>query len=868
MESSLGHAIFVEGAALYRDIRKWRVRRREELRGYDGTVTAPPGRHTFVRSKRLSSPLHVYYPFLFHTFFQEIQIETVRELALADRLYTEHLLSYDRILDQQVPTDTACLFLAHLEHMQSLKSLYRFFPVGHPFWGYFYDCYFETWQNVREERLHHSHRIGDFPITRFCKLARGKTALLRPFTVALAFLSNRTEPLNRLSLSLDQHHIALVLIDDLEDWRQDFRNFNFTFLLTRLIQKTGLTDEIRSGRPVSPARIGRLLYATGLAERQLRLAEVFFQKANETVGSFPLSLWKQFNNGFRSRCRALRHDLAEIRRREERRLRMRESLRQVDVVPTSKALLHPTVQQLRAGINFLANSQALHGAFPLSQSPHAYMCPSESVAPSRSVTSLIIRSLQPLKGLDPSVKSLLRLASHWLDDASATVSHPGLPAPLERAFVSMRLTRHQLSQLDSLFTPTHAPLPDGLFWANLLYTCFQKSLQLPRLTAFVTDCLLRGFYTPWSDGVVFGPVAPPWTRCTSRPLLPLLLFCQALGKKLPQTVLHDYLLWPYRATQSWNNTTEISMTLLCLLLTDYNGPELPPAIRKLSESQEQDGSWASNAIYNHGTVYYGSRELTTAWCLEVLFRYHFRTSESSGPSRTATASPPSPALPQIVLHPGVHDSVRRHTRTIFRRMQHWLPSHLSPEIFIGQWPGMPSHFLLPKNPKTLLGINQLALPCRHPLSTAKRPLKVEIVLALMLAARYRMCGPLQDILEHIHVAGLALCACRRLWPDESPWRQAGMDRLDWLWCQANERFLWEELGRFSAQPCRYKEFLQWLRTELEFGCDDSIPKGGTLYLGLRLGREMESRHPERDLTGRLCKNFEEVRRDMIRSYCN
>ena len=628
VESSLHHAILTEGAQLYRDIRECRAQWREDLDGNKATATSTGGPQPSSCSKRLSSPLHAYYPFLFHTFFQDLPVETVRELARADRFYTGHLLSYDRILDQGLSTDTTQLFLAQLEHMQSLKRLYAFFPAGHAFWEYFYDCYSKTWRSVREERLCHAYRLGAFSMSRFCDLARGKTALLRPFSMALAFLSDRTEDLPRLSDSLDQHHIALVLIDDLEDWRQDYQNRNFTYLLTRLIRKAGLTDPILSGHPVSATRVGQLLYATGLMEKQLRLAEIFFQKSNDTVGPLPLPLWKNFNNGFRNRCRALRHDLAEIRRREEGRARMRESLKRTISIVPPRALLDAWRVQIESGVKFLACSQTRAGGFPLSRSPHGYMCPSEYVAPSRFVTTLILRSLQPVEPLASSVSPLLLSASGWLRDMPGTSPDPGLPVTLERAFAPIPSDRDHLSQLDRSFAPAYGPLADGLFWANFLCTCSEKSLFPPRVGAYVTDCILRKDYTPWTFGVAFGPVPSPWTRYACRPLLPLLLFCRALGKNLPREPFQDYLLEPYRTTGSWNHTTDIALTLLCLLLTAYDGPELVPAITKLAESQEPDGSWAPNAVFQEGTGYYGSRELTTAWCLEAVYRHHKRRGSS------------------------------------------------------------------------------------------------------------------------------------------------------------------------------------------------------------------------------------------------
>ncbi len=626
MEPSLNHVILTEGADLYRDIRKLRTIWREAIQGHEVTTTVSASH----RSKRPFSPLHAYYPLLFHSLFREVPVETVRELARADRLYSEHLLSYDRILDHRKPADTADLFLAQLEHMQSLKRLYTLFPEGHSFWDYFSACYFETWKSLREEKLWHSHRIGTFSLRRFCDLAKGKTAVLKPFTMALVFVTGRTELMPRLAASLDQHHIALVLIDDLEDWRQDFLNFNFTYLLTRLLQDAHLAEEVRSGRPVSPATAGRLLYASGRMEKQLRLAEIFFRKSNKTVDTLPLPVWKQFNNGFRARYRALRHDLAEIRRREEVRTRMRALLGRESRTAPGKRPVDPAVRQIRHGVRFLAACRAAGGAFPLSASPHAYMCPSHPIAPSKAVTTLILGAVEPVKVLDASLASLSRSVSLELCSLQDTVSLPALPAALESAFECLPSDPDQLARMDRSFLPRYAPLPNGLRWANYLCTCSRNGFHPPRISAYVADCLRRRWYAPWSLGVAFGPTASPWTRYECKPLLPLLLICRALGTELPRKDLQDYLLEPHRTPRQGRNTTESALILLCLLLTEYDGPEPAFAIDKISESQEPDGSWAPNAIYREGSLYYGSRELTTAWCLEALFRYQHRSRKRTG----------------------------------------------------------------------------------------------------------------------------------------------------------------------------------------------------------------------------------------------
>lgn len=629
MEASLHEVILREGSGLYRDICRGRAEWERIRRTNDAGTDAKASPQDLRRTGQASSPLHAYYPFLFHTCFREVPREDVRALARADRLYAEHLLSYDRILDQHRSVETAALFLAQQEHMKSLKHLHALFAVGHPFWGYFSDCFFETWRSVREERLWHSYRIGPFPVRRFCELAKGKTALLRPFSMALAFLARRTRDLARLSASLDLHHIGLVCIDDLEDWRQDFRNSNFTYLLTRLIHRAGLAETLRAGHPVSTERIGRLLYATGLAEKQLRLAEIFFQRSNETVGPLPLPLWKQFNDGFRRRCRALRHDLAEIRRREQGRVRLRASGAVAETIVHRNPFREAAVQQIRCGIRFLADRQAGDGTFSLAASPHAYLCPSKPASASRAATALILTSLEAIQAVDPSVQVLIRSASAALSAMNDQVMHPGLPRGLEDAFQPMPSDPDALSRIERSFAPCYGPLPDGLFWANYLYHCSRHSSRAPRLNAFAADCIARKYYTPWSHGTAFGPVPSPWTRYACKPLLPLLLLCRALGTQLAAKPLEDALVGPGRPREPWKNSTEIALTLLCLRLTGGGSRTLSRAVRKLSESQEPDGSWAPNAVFREGTEYYGGTELTTAWCIEALYRYHSRGVQGS-----------------------------------------------------------------------------------------------------------------------------------------------------------------------------------------------------------------------------------------------
>ena len=172
---------------------------------------------------------------------------------------------------------------------------------------------------------------------------------------------------------------------------------------------------------------------------------------------------------------------------------------------------------------------------------------------------------------------------------------------------------------------------------------------------------------------------------------------------------------------------------------------------------------------------------------------------------------------------------------------------------------MPAHFLLNINESMTVGVNLLE-HCRHPvLSVAQRPLEVETLMAMMTGHRYRMQGALKDRLERIYVAGLALWTSGGIWPDQPPWQQLGMQRLDWYWCRQHEPFIWDELKRFLLHPCPKTPHFQWLLPDHQTPSRCPIPKGGSLYLGKRLFEETyHDRNRHQTVSDMLCRGRPEI----------
>ncbi|MEW6440118.1 MAG: hypothetical protein AB1640_04210 [bacterium] len=327
MESAIRREVLEEGAAIHRGIRQWEARFRSAM--LDGAWphdrAAPPLGPRQPETRAPRSPLHAYYPMLFRTLFPSVAWRDLRELCRLGRLYAEHLLAVDAVLDQGQRVDPLELFVSQLKQLESLRGLHRLFGSVHPFWSALREASFHAWRAVLLERLRHGHRLLAYSGEEFEQIAKGKTALFKVFPLALARLGGRADLESALSLSLDCHHVGLLLLDDLEDWKEDAAALRFSYPLTRVILEHGLADEFAKGARPSLAAIGDLLYGSGIAGEQLAAAGACFRNAMESVARMELPLWLAFNRDYRVRCTAMAREVegyargrAGSRRRAER----------------------------------------------------------------------------------------------------------------------------------------------------------------------------------------------------------------------------------------------------------------------------------------------------------------------------------------------------------------------------------------------------------------------------------------------------------------------------------------------------------------------------------------------------------------------
>jgi hypothetical protein len=249
----------------------------------------------------------------------------------------------------------------------------------------------------------------------------------------------------------------------------------------------------------------------------------------------------------------------------------------------------------------------------------------------------------------------------------------------------------------------------------------------------------------------------------------------------------------------------------------------------------------------------------------ALFLYcltHSAPPEAQGSPRTSKARTPDPG---VFVHEDLPDNLHGLAGSTLRRLRNLLSLQWPDRIYVGHWPVMPPHFVLHTEECLSVGVNLPKAPGNPPLSTSRRPLEVEIVMAALAAHRYRMRGTLKDRLERIYVAGLALWTCGTLWPGQAPWEQLGMRKLDWSWCCEHETFLWEELKRFLLHPSPRLPFFRWLLPDRHPSSACPIPRGGALFLGKAL---FEQSFTGGELQGHvnelLCKAIPEIVRTFRR----
>jgi len=779
-----------------------------------------------------------YYPFLFVSAFPDVGTERLRSLARANRFLLEALLVLDSRMDTDRPVDPLDLYLLDAHYHRALEILVPLLPPESEFWPQCRDLYVQYGRSVLRELVFHRFRLGAYPKEEFRSISAGKAALLQTTVLALCAWTGQKEARQALAASQEAFLCGFQAIDDLKDWREDYARQNYTYLLTGVLTRGGWVRDVERGCPPPVDDVGRVLHFHGSAQEQLELAESFFEEAAHGVDSIDVPLWKEMLRAYLVGIRAMKADMAEIRRRERARAARVASGSSGDG-SAGIGDLEAIEQSVRRGIRFLADRQHPGGAFSLACSSNGYLKPSAILGPSQAATELVMRSLVALGRRMPEALALQRSASRWLE--CAAISGGGhLPLLLERAFGQgpagdwSRVVRAFLNS--GRLEGVEFPLPEEALAAEVLYRAAIGRIVAPGLGLSLLQSAVR---THPDGGTKFRkPGQLGGASGVLRPLLVSYLFCRAWialdgpGRGPALEALGDRILSadPERALRT--HLTDIALTLACAEMARRSTEQLVPLAERLVLGQEADGSWPPNGFYVEGDRWYGSRDVTTAWCSEALLLHLEARRMGRGHLVPARTAPQRTAPPAIELHPGVGPEILPRLEKEAARCALWLPISGGMRVYVGRWESMASRFVMFRHGEAFLGV-QIAQDGRLGCSTAGRPLEAELALGWVEAAWMQSGGAMCTWKERLFVGGLGMTLCRRLWPAQPPWLQAGLSALEWRWCRENEWFLREWAKRLWFLPAA-KADIGDSPEEAVRAARMELTEKTSLYLGLRI----------------------------------
>ncbi len=284
------------------------------------------------------------YPYLFLAAFPPIPEEDVLRLSAAGRLFASSFFMYDPIMDRTQTNNFDAIHALRIIAMQSeaFQLLNSLFPATSLFWQHFQQYLSEYANACLQEQLFTTKQKSFTEYTEDVarQIVIAKNGVARASVAGLAALSGQTHGWAPLVDSINYFNLAYQMLDDLKDWREDWKVGLPSLLLVR-----ALSD---AGESVSEAVLARTIYYQGHAQYVLELALQFLEVANKQIDIYPKLPWHDILAGLKRRCHALLTDLERI---------VAENLQRVQQQPHVQLTFPPTdnifLQLAWSGTSFL-----------------------------------------------------------------------------------------------------------------------------------------------------------------------------------------------------------------------------------------------------------------------------------------------------------------------------------------------------------------------------------------------------------------------------------------------------------------------------------------------------------------------------------
>jgi hypothetical protein len=289
----------------------------ELVRGVAARVTAFHGElQTVLQIHTTEDPNYYHaYPFLFRDEFPSVGDAEASTLAVAGVFYLNHLCLLDDVVDSQGVPQPYKLFMSALLHEEALVQLGTLFTAASPFWAELSQYHREFAAAMLREQKQHTDQLSAFTEAEVFQIAKGKAALSKMTTAALALLGNRPEMIASLSASQDCFNAARQMYDDVKDWKEDYQNRRYSSLLTAALLELSGGEAINPQGSIDVEALSTRMHYGGHIDHALAQAAQWCDEAASHVANYKVAGWSRLIQSLRAQVVRLREDLATIRKR-------------------------------------------------------------------------------------------------------------------------------------------------------------------------------------------------------------------------------------------------------------------------------------------------------------------------------------------------------------------------------------------------------------------------------------------------------------------------------------------------------------------------------------------------------------------------
>jgi hypothetical protein len=215
---------------------------------------------------------NLYFPFAIDSDFPAVSVDQIRRLALAGAALGLYVFFLDYVIDRPMTTPTGVKLSLHHLMLYAYQLLSELFAPRAPFWRQMERCVGLMSESMLDERQMYGGTARPFSLDEFRRIACGKMAFARLTYIGMAMLNGTPEHIPTLNQCWDAISLAVIISDDIIDWREDYENANYTYLLSQVLFSSPFRVQVEAGQLPEPAEVGAALFCTHLIESLYILA--------------------------------------------------------------------------------------------------------------------------------------------------------------------------------------------------------------------------------------------------------------------------------------------------------------------------------------------------------------------------------------------------------------------------------------------------------------------------------------------------------------------------------------------------------------------------------------------------------------------